>query len=200
MEETLAPARGLFSLNIQTTNYAVTVKIINTTTYIKGPGIANLLYPHIKGHDTYRGPSYAFLIEHELKGSTRRLLFDLGMRKDWHKLSPVIVSSIEAQNWSIHVENSVAEVLEDGGVNRADIEAIIWRLLILLRHRHEYLSNGILLYSHWHWDHTGDPSEFPASVKLIVGPGFKDFILPGWPAATQGLILQSDYTYLYSHN
>jgi len=28
--------------------------------------------------------------------------------------------------------------------------------------------------SHWHWDHLGDPSTFPSTTDLIVGPGFKE--------------------------
>ncbi len=30
-------------------------------------------------------------------------------------------------------------------------------------------------------DHTGDPSTFPASTDLIVGPGFKDAYVPAYP-------------------
>jgi hypothetical protein len=51
-------------LNIPESPQPVTVKIINTT-LIQGPNIAALLYPRIKGHELYRGPSFSFLIEHE---------------------------------------------------------------------------------------------------------------------------------------
>ena len=44
-----------------------------------------------------------------------------------------------------------------------------------------------------HFDHTGDPSTFPPSTKLIVGQGFKDAFLPGYPADPNGHILESDY-------
>ena len=30
-------------------------------------------------------------------------------------------------------------------------------------------------------DHTGDPSTFPGSADLIVGPGFKEAFVPGYP-------------------
>jgi hypothetical protein len=49
--------------------------------------------------------------------------------------------------------------------------------------------------SHWHFDHTGDPSGFPPSVDLIVGPGFKDAFLPGYPTNEKAMILESDYEY-----
>lgn len=40
-----------------------------------------------------------------------------------------------------------------------------------------------IIWSHYHWDHVGDVSKFPASTALIVGPGFlKDpSLLPGYP-------------------
>jgi len=36
-------------------------------------------------------------------------------------------------------------------------------------------------YSHWHWDHAGDPTRFPPETELVVGPGFKENLLPGYP-------------------
>lgn len=48
-------------------------------------------------------------------------------------------------------------------------------------------------YSHWHVDHVGDPSTFPSHVELVVGSGFKDAFLPGYPADPNGVILESDY-------
>jgi hypothetical protein len=36
-------------------------------------------------------------------------------------------------------------------------------------------------------------SKYPASVKIIVGPGFKDNILPGYPANPKSALLESDY-------
>jgi hypothetical protein len=117
------------------------------------------------------------------------------MRKDWHNLPPAIKSSIESQSWSIQIEKNVVEILEDGGVNRADIEAIIWRSVTMYLTVLKVSSDVQLNHSHWHWDHTGDPSVFPVSVKLIVGPGFKEALLPGWPANNNGLILESDYRY-----
>lgn len=47
--------------------------------------------------------------------------------------------------------------------------------------------------SHWHWDHIGDPSTFPPSTDLIVGPGFKDAMLPGAPANPDSPLLESAY-------
>lgn len=49
--------------------------------------------------------------------------------------------------------------------------------------------------SHWHWDHIGDPSRFPPSTELIVGPGFKDEFLPGYPAKPDAPVRESDFAY-----
>ena len=40
-------------------------------------------------------------------------------------------------------------------------------------------------------DHTGNPTTFPETTKLIVGPGFKKHISV-YPADPDGLISQSD--------
>lgn len=67
----------------------------------------------------------------------------------------------------------MCEILEENNIKSTDIEAIIW--------------------SHWHWDHTGDPSTFPPSATLIVGPGFKEAFVPGYPSNPDAVILESDY-------
>ena len=52
---------------------------------------------------------------------------------------------------------------------------------------------SIKLRSHYHWDHTGDPSTFPCSTDLVVGPGFKKSLMPGYPAKEDARIRESDY-------
>ena len=39
-----------------------------------------------------------------------------------------------------------------------------------------------IIWSHSHFDHVGDPSTFPSSTTLVVGPGFQNSFLPGWPS------------------
>jgi glyoxylase-like metal-dependent hydrolase (beta-lactamase superfamily II) len=67
----------------------------------------------------------------------------------------------------------VKTILEENAIDVDSIEGIIW--------------------SHWHWDHTGDPSPFPSSTDVIVGPGFKEAFLPGYPSNPDAVILESDY-------
>jgi metal-dependent hydrolase (beta-lactamase superfamily II) len=73
------------------------------------------------------------------------------------------------------VKQGVWEQLEANRVNGKDIETIIW--------------------SHWHWDHTVDPSTFDSRTALIVGPGFKKAFTPGYPSNKDAPILdlESDY-------
>ena len=48
-------------------------------------------------------------------------------------------------------------------------------------------------HSHFHWDHTGDPSTFPTSTELVVGPGFQKAFMPGFPSNPDAPIKESDY-------
>lgn len=51
----------------------------------------------------------------------------------------------------------------------------------------------VALLSHWHWDHLGDPSTFPPSTELVVGPGFKKEFMPGFPANADSPVRESDF-------
>ena len=73
----------------------------------------------------------------------------------------------------LRVEKGVDEVLLDAGVALQEVEAVVW--------------------SHWHFDHVGDLSRFPTSTKIVVGPGFKENLLPGYPANPESPLLESDY-------
>lgn len=158
-------------LNIPPSNAAVHVQLINTTSQINGIAVASFFEPPIKGHETLNCPAYSFLITHPtLK---RSILFDLGVRKDFENLPPRIWGGLKNYGWDIKVEKSVRDILESNGISPSTIEGMIW--------------------SHWHWDHTGDPSTFPSSTALIVGPGFKSAFVPGFPANPDGVVLESDY-------
>ncbi|KAL8734396.1 MAG: hypothetical protein Q9166_001594 [cf. Caloplaca sp. 2 TL-2023] len=150
---------------------AVDAHIINSTSKISGIPTETFMEPKIKGYGIIDCPAYSFLIEHPPSG--QRVLFDLGVRKDWENLSARISKKIKDRGWSVTVEKGVADILKDGGVEPKSINAIIW--------------------SHFHWDHTGDPSTFPHSTDLVVGPGFTEAFTPGYPASQDSPIRESDY-------
>lgn len=146
----------------------VTVRIIDTTSRIVVPN--DSADPPIKGNELLDCPSFAFLIEHP---SGRNLLFDLGVRTDFEKLPPPIQQYFQEKKAQITVENDVHGLLVENGIDPKSIEGIIW--------------------SHWHWDHVGDPSTFPPSTALIVGPGVTETFIPGYPENPRSPILQTDY-------
>ncbi|KAI0896445.1 beta-lactamase-like protein [Annulohypoxylon nitens] len=121
------------------------------------------------GHGKLECPAFVILIQHP---QGKKVLFDLGLRKDTASFPPTIRDGLSFSPMA--AEKDVAEILkEDGRVTFGECDSIIW--------------------SHWHPDHIGDPSTFPSNVELVVGPGAKDFLLPGYPADPHGLILESDY-------
>ncbi|PSR80539.1 beta-lactamase-like protein [Coniella lustricola] len=163
-------AETLSNIRLPPGDQAVVVKIINPVNF--GPAILQrFMTPAAPGLETFEtSPSLCFLLEHP---SGRKLVWDLGIRKDYHNYAPEIASYLPTTNYKIQVTKNVADILEDHGVPAKDIEAVIW--------------------SHWHWDHIGDPSTFPETTKLVVGRGFKQSMLPGAPANPKSPILESDY-------
>ncbi|CZR61211.1 uncharacterized protein PAC_11107 [Phialocephala subalpina] len=158
-------------LKIPSSSTTVSVRIIDTTSHISGIPTSIFMQPDIKGFNTLTCPAFSFLIEHPSK---RSLLFDLGVREDHENYAKRIVDQISSRGWKAIVKQGVREQLEANGVSGSSIEAIIW--------------------SHWHWDHVGDPSTFESSTALIVGPGFKSAFTPGYPSNLNSPILESDYS------
>ncbi|CAK7203317.1 hypothetical protein SEUCBS139899_006048 [Sporothrix eucalyptigena] len=149
----------------------VTVRLINPVNF--GPAIIKrFMAPPVPGLDSWKSPSpsLSFLLEHP---SGRKLVWDLGIRKDWTNYAPSIANYIPTTGYQFDNLRNVADILEENKVALTDIEAVIW--------------------SHWHWDHIGDPSSFPPSVDLVVGRGFKEAMLPGAPANPTSPIQESDY-------
>ncbi|KAK4500391.1 hypothetical protein PRZ48_008580 [Zasmidium cellare] len=157
-------------LHIPESSNTVNVSIIDTTTSIRGVDAWKFLEPSIPGHEYLATLAFAFLIEHPKLD--RSMVFDLGLRKDWWNCSPFLLDRFKKGGYVLNVEKSVREILEHGGFDATKLEAIVW--------------------SHWHFDHTGSPAEFEKSTALIVGPCFKDNLLPGYPTDPNSSILESD--------
>ncbi|KAL8685265.1 MAG: hypothetical protein Q9218_007871 [Villophora microphyllina] len=157
--------------NIPESTSTVEVHIINSTSRVRNLPTTIMMEPHIDNFDTFDCPAFSFLIEHPK--SHQKVLFDLGVRKDWQNLSPMITTRLKEGGWRIDVQKGVADILKDHKVDPKSINAVIW--------------------SHFHWDHTGDPSTFPHSTDLVVGPGFKKAFTPGYPKNQNSPIRESDY-------
>ncbi|EWZ28666.1 uncharacterized protein FOBCDRAFT_138711 [Fusarium oxysporum Fo47] len=167
------------TFDLPTSPNVVGVRVIDSTVRLRVP-MAMFIKNPLPGHEFLECPAYSFLIEHS---SGQKLLFDLALRKDLGSFPPAILTDLQKQSKipgaGVTIEKDVASILQDeGSIALSDINAIIWRQPCC---------------SHWHLDHSGDPSTFPGSTSLIVGPGFKDTFLPGYPANPEGLILETDY-------
>ncbi|KAE8447524.1 hypothetical protein EG329_010654 [Mollisiaceae sp. DMI_Dod_QoI] len=110
-------------------------------------------------------PSLAFLIQHENveTGQKTRIVFDLGLRRDLERYSEPIQKHA-ATRQPISTDPDVVKSLKAGGLTPDDIDYVI--------------------YSHVHWDHVGEPRDFPSST-FIVGPGAPD-LLHGSSASLRG--------------
>lgn len=153
------------ALNIPDSSSTVSVSVIETTSRIIAK-TSVVVVPHIEGHDEFNCPCYSFLIQHGATG--KQVLFDLGIRKDPENFSPKTYAFTKVM--TISAECNVSDIL---GEKTSEIDAIIW--------------------SHHHFDHIGDPSPFPPSTKLVVGQGFKNEFLPGYPANPDSWIKEIDY-------
>jgi len=135
-------------LGIPASDATVSVKVFNVihdTRTVKAPAGA-FMQPVLAGRENFHAPVFAFLIEHAATG--RRVMFDLGVRKDPENGAPRIAEMFKA-GWAMPVERDIAEQLVDDGVDLGSISAAIW--------------------SHSHFDHTGDISKFPPSTELVFG-------------------------------
>ncbi|KAJ5780258.1 hypothetical protein N7457_005418 [Penicillium paradoxum] len=150
---------------------SVQVRIIDTTVRMNRFPLKFLMEPPMEGM-TYMPeiPAWSFLIEHH---SGQKLLFDLGLPRDLLAFSPFVQQILEQVKAEISVEEEVIDILEKNGIAADQISGIIW--------------------SHWHWDHIGDPSRFPSSTELIVGPGFKNEFGPGYPSIPDSPVRESDF-------
>jgi len=119
-----AETAQLPQLEIPTFSNTVMVRIIDTTTRLHMP-VGTMFEPPMKGHTTLASPSYSFLIENERLGS--KVLFDLGVQRNWQDQAPSVVEMIKDLEWDVRVEKDVAGILEGHGIPLSSIDAIMWR-------------------------------------------------------------------------
>ncbi|KAF2204384.1 Metallo-hydrolase/oxidoreductase, partial [Delitschia confertaspora ATCC 74209] len=157
-------------INIPQSSSTAKVRVIDTVTnlYLN----SELFWqPKLPGFDGLFVPIYSFLIS----SGERHVIFDLGVRRDWENYSPRVAALIK-NTTNVERGRNVADILDSDncgvGITSKDIEAVIW--------------------SHGHFDHIGDPSTFPPSTDLVVGPGTSKKYFPGYPTNPDALVRDSD--------
>lgn len=149
-------------VEIPPSQHTVEVCMIDTTSFMSGFPASTFVEPDVPGFDTMNVKSYSYIIKHAPSGNKHdTLLFDLGVRKDVENLPETFIAGIKAGGYGISVDKDVATILRENGQDLNEIGAIIW--------------------SHWHFDHAGDPQTFPSTTDLIVGPGFEANFIPAYP-------------------
>jgi hypothetical protein len=111
-------------LNIPDSQVSVTVRIIDTGSRAS-VAAATFLNPVVLGHEILaNAPAYPFLVEHE---SGYKVIFDLGIRKDWQNYAPGLLKLFNSAGITIEAEKDVVDLLAEGGVRKEEINAVIWR-------------------------------------------------------------------------
>ncbi|KAJ7717790.1 hypothetical protein B0H16DRAFT_1700848 [Mycena metata] len=155
-------------LGIPSSTATVSVTAFNIVDARTVSVLANtLMKPVGAGHELFRFPIFTFLITHAALG--RRVLFDLGVRKDLENTALAVAADVRAGLIVMPVERDFVEQLGDYGVDAGSISAAIW--------------------SHAHFDHIGDVSKFPASTDLVFGVGTPCETRPSHPHA---MLMESD--------
>lgn len=116
-------------------------------------------------------PSLSFLVSQNLnEEGQRRILFDLGLRRDIERYSTPIQSHTKNRQ-PMTLLPDVRQSLIDGGLDVAAIDEVI--------------------LSHVHWDHIGTPSDFP-NARFRVGQGSLELLSQGMNGHMSHSNFQSD--------
>jgi hypothetical protein len=114
------------AVELPTGQTTVVVRLINPVNF--GPAILKrFMAPQVPGLDTFKNsPSFSFLLEHP---SGKKLVFDLGIRKDYLNHAPKISNYLPTTGYTIEVSKNVTEILEEGDVALSQVDAVIWRFV-----------------------------------------------------------------------
>ncbi|KAG5645971.1 hypothetical protein DXG03_004763 [Asterophora parasitica] len=154
-------------LGIPTSTSTINVSVFDMASGHDRAPAALFMAPILPGNENLSGPMYAFLVEH--KASGRRVMFDLGPRKDLENCVKPLAEMYEKEIFQTFVEKDITEQLVEGGIPLESVDTVIW--------------------SHSHFDHTGDMAKWPAATQLVVGQGT---LLEPFSVNSKSSLLDSD--------
>ncbi|KAJ6515092.1 beta-lactamase-like protein [Mycena vitilis] len=147
---------------IPRSNATVEVRVFNVANGTLVSDAHEFFLPDLLGYESAVFPMFSFLVEHE--ASQKRLLFDLGIRKDPQNLVPSLAGLYTSGVLQLEPHKDIVELLRDGGIPLVSIDAVIW--------------------SHAHFDHIGDMSKFPNTTGLVTGSETDTTTYPQSPNAS----------------
>jgi glyoxylase-like metal-dependent hydrolase (beta-lactamase superfamily II) len=158
------------ALTLPSADSTVRLRAIDTKTSLSVLS-KGFIEPTIPGFDILNLTSITFLIEHPTL--QKKVLFDCGARKDFENLSPRIKERLNLLPQGLRIEKDVHEIVQEAGIPLEELDATIW--------------------SHWHWDHHGAPEKYPSHVDIVVGPGFKENFMPGYPTKPDAIFVDANF-------
>ena len=152
------------------------VHIIDTKMRMCGMPANWLLTPDVEGFATIPPfAAWSFLVE---SSGGQKVLFDLSFPPDATTYPPPVHDLIKPISFDGE-RYHVADILRRNGVDPAEIGSVVWRQVNRVCNTSDIILTELV--SHHHWDHIGDITTFPTSTEIVVGPGFQDAYLPGYP-------------------
>jgi hypothetical protein len=106
------------ALSIPRSESTIRVRMIDTTAKMTVRA-ESFIEPVQQGHKFLNLTAVAFLLEHEPSG--RKVMFDLGVRKDYWNYAAVLQKRIGTVIPSLRVDKGVPEILEENAVELGSI-------------------------------------------------------------------------------
>jgi hypothetical protein len=141
--------------------------------------------PVVPGHEDAPFPVYSFLVEHKKTG--KRVMYDLGIRKDPLNLAPDVAVFFSSGATVVEPFKDITELLEDGGIPLTSIDSVIWS------HTHfDHIVRPLLLLLAAQFDNVyqGDMSKFPNTTGIVLGSESDTSTYPEFPHA---ILQDSDF-------
>lgn len=118
-------------LTIPVAQQTVRVRMVDTTAAMV-VNAKSFIEPVQKGHELLNLPVAAFLVEHHTSG--KKVMFDLGVRKDYWHLPAGLQKRLSTLIPALRVDRDTTEILQDNGIQLDQICTVSHTLYSLLCH------------------------------------------------------------------